>query len=268
MHTRNSEKALITGGSSGIGLAIAKNLYADGCSVVLVGRNVEKLNAAAEELRQGRYKNTKAVNASIEIVSGDVSQTEDCVRLYEEYGQQVDILVNCAGFGVYGEFTKTKIQDELAMLDVNCRGTHTLMKLFLNEMEKRDQGAILNVASSAGLTPGGPYMSAYYATKSYVVSLTRGTAEELRAAGSHVYVGVLCSGPVDTPFFDRAGIGAAVKGADPDAIAKAAVFGMKAGKTVIVPGWTNRLACMASKLLPGRWILSINRRIQAKKRKK
>jgi len=153
------------------------------------------------------------------------------------------------------------------MMDVNCGALHLLMKLFLQDMEKRGKGTILNVASSAGLVPGGPCMAAYYATKSYVASLTQGVAEELRACGSAVHVAALCPGPVDTPFFGRVGIGTAGTASTPEAVAKAAMAGLDRGQTLIVPGIGNRLICMAARLLPARVILSVNRRVQARKKR-
>ena len=153
------------------------------------------------------------------------------------------------------------------MMDVNCRAVHLLMKLFLRDMDKRGSGTILNVASSAGLVPGGPCMAAYYATKSYVTSLTQGVAEELRARRSPVRVAALCPGPVDTPFFGRAGICASAKASTPEAVARAAMRGLDCGETVIVPDMGNRLACLAARILPAKVILSVNRRIQEKKKR-
>ena len=267
--------ALITGGSSGIGYALAKQYYQQGYSLVLVGRDEKKLRQAAAKLVNQKRKYGKKSNQEksrcggmVETVSCDLTRQEECTRLHELYrDRQVDVLVNCAGFGVHGDFAETDVQKELDMLDVNCRSLHLLMKLFLRDMQKRGGGTILNVASSAGLVPGGPYMAAYYATKSYVVSLTRSVAEELRAQHSPVYVAALCPGPVDTPFFGRAGIGTAGKAASPDGVAQAAMRGMKQKMTVIVPGLSNQLACAASKVLPGNMILAVNRRIQEKKRR-
>ncbi len=271
--------ALITGGSSGIGFALAKQFYRRGYDLVLVGRDEKKLRQAAVRLvRIDSKRNTaepsdpkrvsKVSGGMVETVVCDLTRGEECTRLHDLYRERlVDVLVNCAGFGVYGDFRETDVDQELAMLDVNCRALHLLMKLFLQDMEKRGKGTILNVASSAGLVPGGPYMAAYYATKSYVTSLTRGVAEELRAQKSPIHVAALCPGPVDTPFFGQAGIGTAGAAASPDAVARAAMVGLDKGKTVIVPGLSNQLACVAAKVLPADVILAVNRRIQERKRK-
>lgn len=257
---RRCRLAIVTGGGSGIGFCLARRLSGLGFQVILVGRNEERLRQAAAGICGS--------GGRAEAFPCDLSREEECRRLHRAYCRRpVSVLVNAAGFGVYGDFDATAPERELEMLDVNGRAVHLLMKLFLADMERRGGGRILNVASSAGLAPGGPYMAAYYATKAYVVSLTCGVAEELRAAGSPVYAGVLCPGPVDTPFFARAGIRAAVRGADPEAVAEAALRGMRKKQTVIVPGGSNRLACLAAKLLPARATLAVNRQIQAKKRK-
>lgn len=257
---RTRPVALITGGSSGIGYALAKEYYARGYDLVLVGRDEKKLRQAAALLVQG-------TGGIVETVVCDLTRREECLRLHDLYRERaVCVLVNCAGFGVYGQFAETDLQQEMFMMEVNCGAVHMLMKLFLQDMENRDGGSILNVASSAGLVPGGPCMAAYYATKSYVTSLTQGVAEELRASGSPVHVAALCPGPVDTPFFGQAGIRASAKASTPESVAKAAMAGLDRGETVIVPGVGNRLACVAARLLPAKVILSVNRRIQEKKK--
>lgn len=278
-HSINREKtrplALITGGSSGIGFALAREFYVKGYDVVLVGRDEKKLRRAAVRLVQmGNKPKKKAEKASlfwggrVETVSCDLTRQEECFRLHELYrDRSVEVLVNCAGFGVYGQFAETDLQQEMEMMEVNCGAVHLLMKLFLLDMEKRGRGTILNVASSAGLVPGGPCMAAYYATKAYVTSLTQGVAEELRARRSSIRVAAFCPGPVDTPFFGRAGIGASATASTPEDVAKAAMRGLECGKTVIVPGFGNRMACVVARLLPAKVILSVNRRIQEKKKR-
>ena len=252
--------AIVTGAGSGIGFQIARLLRKKGYSVVLAGRDREKLGKAAERLKAECPHGKRFA-----LFSCDLSRKEECLRLCRTFrNRPVDVLVNCAGVGVYGKFDVSDLQAELSMAAVNCLALHILMKEFLKDMERRGGGCILNVASSAGLMPGGPYMAAYYASKAYVVSLTRGVAQELRAKKSPVYVGVLCPGPVNTPFFERAGIGPA-KGADPEKTARAAWRGMRERRTVIVPDAVNRMAWAAAKLLPAPVILAVNQRIQAGK---
>ena len=253
--------AVVTGAGSGIGFEMARLLRKKGYFVILVGHDRKKLREAGERLKAERPKGKKML-----LFSCDLSRSEECLRLCETFQNwPVDLLVNCAGVGVYGDFDALSLQAELNMLAVNCRAVHILMKEFLKDMEKRGRGQILNVASSAGLMPGGPYMTAYYASKAYVVSLTWGAAEELRAKNSPVYVGVLCPGPVKTPFFERAGIRAGAGGADPEKTAQAAWRGMRKKKMVIVPDAVNRIAWAAAKLLPDPIVLAVNKRIQVRK---
>ena len=124
------------------------------------------------------------------------------------------------------------------------------MKLVLKKMVEVDQGMLLNVASSAGLMPGGPYMSTYYATKSYVTSLTRGVARELKEKGSHVYIGCLCPGPVHTEFNEVANVEFALKGITPQYCVDYTLKMMEKGKVTIVPSYTMKVATTAAKLVP------------------
>ncbi|MCI8402886.1 MAG: SDR family NAD(P)-dependent oxidoreductase [Lachnospiraceae bacterium] len=263
--------AIITGGSSGIGLELAMALRGRGFHIVLAGRSEEKLREAAqklESLKPGPCKREGQPSA-VDLFPCDLTYEEECRRLHGTYQScPVKVLIHSAGFGVYGSFASTDAGAELSMLRVHCQAAQLLMKLFLPDMERRGGGFILQVASLAGLSPGGPYMASYYAAKAYVASLVRGVAEELRAQGSPVYVGALCPGPVDTPFFERAGIGTAMRGMAPDAVAAAALKGMKRRQTIIVPGMGNRMAYLAMKWLPAGVIVSVNRRIQEKKNRR
>ena len=165
---------------------------------------------------------------------------------------EVEVFINNAGFGLAGSFSGTDLSREQEMIDLNVYAMHTLMKIALKAMRPAGGGYILNVASSAGLFPGGPYMATYYATKAYVASLTQGVAEELRLEGSSMYVGCLCPGPVDTEFNKVAEVRFALKGITPERCVRAALEGMKRRKTVIVPTLTMKAAVLAGRLLPGR----------------
>jgi short-subunit dehydrogenase len=165
---------------------------------------------------------------------------------------EVKVFINNAGFGLAGSFSGTDLSREQEMIDLNVYAMHTLMKIALKAMRPAGGGYILNVASSAGLFPGGPYMATYYATKAYVASLTQGVAEELRLEGSSMYVGCLCPGPVNTEFNKVAEVRFALKGITPERCVRAALKGMKRRKTVIVPTLTMKAAVLAGKLLPGR----------------
>ena len=214
-------KALITGASSGIGRDIAKELSKRGYDLVLVARDLEKLNKVKSEIK----------NANIEIVGLDISTVENCKELYKNY-KDIDILVNNAGFGLFGHFDSTDLEKELSMIDKNIVAVHILTKLYVQEMEKRDSGYILNVASIAGFMAG-PLMATYYATKNYVVSLSRAIRKELKKEKSNVKISVLCPGPVKTEFNDVAGVRFCIRGVTSEYVAKYAIDKMLKGKEII-----------------------------------
>lgn len=247
-------QALITGATSGIGMAIAKELSKRGWSLILTGRNQEKLLELKETLP-----------VSVEIFPLDLSKENAPFQLYDFCkGKRVDLLVNNAGFGVFGKFTETDLQEELELLSLNVRALHILTKLFLRDFKKRNSGRILNVASSAGFLTG-PLLSSYYASKNYVVRLTLAIAEELRHDKSRVIVSLLCPGPVDTNFNNRAGVQFRVKALSPEEVAREAVFGVLTGKLLIVPGLSIKLGLLASRLLPEQLLSRILYHVQAAK---
>ena len=247
-------QALITGATSGIGMAIAKELSKRGWSLILTGRNQEKLL---------ELKDTLPV--PVEMLPLDLSKENAPFQLYDFCkGKQVDLLVNNAGFGVFGKFTETDLQEELELLSLNVRALHILTKLFLRDFKKRNSGRILNVASSAGFLTG-PLLSSYYASKNYVVRLTLAIAEELRHDKSRVIVSLLCPGPVDTNFNNRAGVQFRVKALSPEEVAREAVFGVLTGKLLIVPGLSIKLGLLASRLLPEQLLSRILYHVQAAK---
>lgn len=247
--------ALITGASSGIGRDIARRLGKTGIRLIITGRDKSRLEELRNEIGKKRVK----------VIVADLSRREECFRLYKEasaYG--VDILINNAGFGLYGKFCITELERELDMIDVNICAVHILTKLFLRDFSARDKGYILNVASIAGFMPG-PLMATYYATKNYVVRLTEAVREELRCQGSHVYIGAFCPGPVDTNFNDTAGVRFALKGISGEYAAECAVNGMFARKALILPTASVKAATVCAKLLPDMLTAAIARLFQAKK---
>lgn len=247
--------ALVTGASSGIGAELARRLDSLGFRVILTARRLDRLEALAAELK----------NQPI-LITADLSDRQECLRLYEETKELgVSVLVNNAGFGMIGDFDKTDLDRELSMLDVNCAAVHILTKLFLRDMLEKDRGYILNVGSSAGLMPGGPLMTTYYASKAYVVSLTQSLAGELRARGSRVSVSVLCPGPVDTEFNDVAGCSFSVKAISAEDCAEQALKGLFSRKTVIVPGAGMKLSTAVSRIAPRRMVVKVTGTLQSKK---
>ncbi len=207
-------KALITGASSGLGREMARILAPRCETLILVGRNTERLEALKDEL-------AAKTRGTVETVAADLAKTENCVALHEAY-PDVDLLINNAGFGDFGEFSETSLEKDLSMIDTNIKGLHTLMKLYLRDMVRRDRGQILNVASIAGFAPG-PLMATYYATKGYVVRLSEAVRRELKARHSHVRISILCPGPVATGFEKTANIGFHFNGVDAKGVAKYAI---------------------------------------------
>lgn len=245
-------KALITGASSGIGRDIARELSKKGYELILVARDIEKLNELKNELK-----------TSSEVVSMDVSKSENCKELHDRY-YDIDILVNNAGFGDCGYFDKTDLEKELQMINTNIVGYHVLTKLYLQDMKKKNRGKILNVASIAGFMPG-PLMATYYSTKAYVVRISEAIREELRRNKSNVQISILCPGPVNTNFNKVADVQFALKGLSSDYVAKYAVEKLFKGKFYIVPGWKIRLARFGAKIAPNNLVAKICYNMQRRK---
>ena len=245
-------KALITGASSGIGRDIARNLSKKGYDLVLVARDLKKLENLKSELK-----------TNIEIESTDVSVTENCKILHEKH-KDIDILVNNAGFGDCGYFTKTNLDKELSMINTNIVAYHILTKLYLQDMKQRDSGKILNVASIAGFMPG-PLMATYYATKAYVVRLSEAIREELKKENSKVQISILCPGPVDTNFNKVADVQFALKGLSSEYVANYAVDKLLKGKFYIVPGWKIKLAKLGAKIAPNNLVAKVSYKMQRRK---
>ncbi len=249
--------ALITGATGGIGCAFARLLAAQGYDLILASRNTKKMRAMQHRLP-----------TKVQIVTVDLSKEADCHRLYDMVqAQKIDLLINNAGFGVYGAFSDTALEEELNMLAVNVQAVHILTKLFLQDFIQRDYGYILNVASSAGFLAG-PLMASYYAGKSYVLRLTEGIAQELKESGSRVRVAALCPGPVNTAFHQRANIHQAIKGISPQCAAVEGLRGLFAGKTIILPDLQTKAARFGQRFLPERMLLWVLYRIQKAKAQK
>lgn len=235
--------ALVTGASSGIGRDIARSLAKHGINVVITARRRDRLAELKEELT-GKY------GVKVMCISADLSKEEHVFKLYEAVKKyNIDILINNAGFGVFGEFTETNLERELDMINVNVKAFHILFKLFLRDFKKRGCGYILNTASLAGFMPG-PCFSSYYASKAYIVRMTQAVAEELRAARSGVHVSALCPGPVSTEFSETARVKFSTKPSDSEKLAEHAVRRMFEGKHIICDTcFTSGLMALA-KLLP------------------
>ncbi len=247
-------KAIITGASSGIGADIARVLSDYGYDLILVARRKTRLTKLKSELK-----------TNVEIISMDISSTFNCMELYNQVkNEEIEILVNCAGFGVFGDFTMTSLDKELDMIDTNIKGLHILTKLFLQDFTKRNRGYILNVASSAAFQPG-PLMATYYASKAYVLRLSESIYGELKEIKSNVGISILCPGPVDTEFNKVAKVKFSVKALNSMDVANYAVKKMFKKKLVIIPGKLMKLNYIFNRFLPTKLLLKINYNIQSKK---
>lgn len=246
-------KALVTGASSGMGKDMAKYLASLGYDLFVVSRDKEKLEKI--------YKNEKV---KVTIIDMDLTNTDNCIKLHEMLKKEnIDILINNAGFGDAGKFTKTNLDKELEMIDLNVKSYHILTKLFLTDFVKRDYGRILNVASIAGFMYG-PYMATYYATKNYVVSLTLGIIRELKKDKSKVKVSLFCPGPVRTNFNNVANVKFNIGSISSEYASIYAIDNMFKNKEVIVPP-NMKLNKLLVKIAPYNIVTLINSYVQERK---
>ena len=247
-------KALITGASSGIGKALAYELASRGIDLILVARR----GLILKELKNDLPVNVKCYQL-------DISDMKNIEFLYKEVrDEDIDIVINNAGFGLFGNFNETDITREFEMIDVNIKAVHYMTKLFLHDFVKKDKGYILNVASSAGFLAG-PHLSIYYATKNYICRMDEAIYQELKEMKSNVHVSSLCPGPVNTEFNKVAGGTFATKGMKADYVAKVAIDGMFKGKMNIVPGFKYKAGLFFNKLIPKKLALKIISNYQQKK---
>lgn len=248
-------KALITGATSGIGKSMAKRLSMRGWDLILTGRNEEVLHQLKEEL-----------GGSVEVIAADLADRKEVYKVYEfARDKGINMLVNNAGYGLFGRFEDIDLGDELDMLSVNIIAVHILTKLFLRDFKKRDNGIILNVASSAGFLTG-PLLSSYYASKNYVVRLSLAIAEELRRDRSNVSITVLCPGPVDTNFNNRAGVTFSVKPISADYAAEYALRKAFSRKLIAIPGLSVQAGVFASRFVPHKVLAAVTYDLQKRKK--
>lgn len=248
-------KALVTGASSGIGREIARYLATLGYDLIIVARNTDRLNKLKDELSM----------VDVRTITLDLSREEDAFDLYEHLkGEQIDFLVNNAGFGAYGRFLDVPLEKELSLIHTNISAVHILTKLYLQDMAKRNSGYILNVGSAAGFLAG-PTFSSYYASKNYVVRLTEAIHEELRRDKINVKVSVLCPGPVNTRFNDVADVRFVINGLSPEYVAKYAVDNTIKGKMVITPGFIMKCTRFFQHFVGENLLTKISYNVQSKK---
>lgn len=247
-------KALITGATSGIGRDMALLLSKKGYDLIIASRDTKKMKQVQKKL-----------NTNVQIVTVDLSNIQDCYKLYDTVKQQdIDIVINNAGFGAFGQFWDIPLEKELNMIDLNIKAVHILTKLFVQYFRQKDSGYIMNVASSAAFLAG-PLMTTYYATKAYVLRMTEAIYKELQKDNSNIKISVLCPGPVDTAFNERANVSFQLKGMKSKAVAKYAIDKMFEGKMLIIPGITMKITHIGERFLPEKLLLSCAYHFQNKK---
>lgn len=244
----DTKYALVTGATSGIGYELAKLLARDGYSLYIVARSPQELEEAAQTLG--------ATGApTVKILAKDLFNPEAAFEIYQEVsadGVAVDVLVNDAGQGIYGEFTETDINRELAIINLNIASLVVLTKHFLQDMVSRGSGRILNLASVAGKLPG-PLQSVYHGTKAFVHSFTEAIREEVKDKG--VTVTSLLPGPTATDFFNKADMNESRivqegKMADPADVAKDGYEAMMKGEDKVISGFKNKAQVAMSNMMP------------------
>jgi short-subunit dehydrogenase len=255
-----SAATLVTGASSGLGEEFARMAAADRSNVVLVARSLDKLNALAAALE--RDYGVRATVLAEDLADDDAPDViADALAARHV---EIDTLINNAGFGTYGPFAETSLADERQMIAVNIAALTMLTKRLVPGMVARRRGRILNVASTAAFQPG-PLMAVYYASKAYVLSLSEALATELEETG--VTVTCLCPGPTLTAFqaragMQRSGLFKAMKVMDAATVAREGYEGMKAGRTLVIPGVLNRLGVQAIRVSPRSVVPKVVRAMQ------
>ena len=237
--------ALITGASAGLGVDFARQLSAKGRQLVLVARRRDRLDALTAELGNCR------------AVEMDLSEPGAAGRLMANlaaHGEQVDLLVNNAGFGLTGRFADLDSKRQREMIDLNCGSLTELAHAVLPAMIERKRGQILNVASTAAFQPG-PGMAVYFATKAFVLSFSEALHEEVKCHG--VTVSALCPGPTATEFGEVAGFEKPLPRmvlADSASVVAAGLKGIDAGRAIVIPGLMNKSTAQAHRFFPRSWV--------------
>jgi short-subunit dehydrogenase len=241
--------ALITGASAGLGAEFARQLSKRGHALVLAARRKDRIDALAKELGNAR------------AVAIDLSKSGAAAKLManvEAAGEQVEMLINNAGFGLIGRFAKRDPERLREMIDLNVRTLTDLCRLAAPEMIERASGQILNVASTAAFQPG-PNMAVYFATKAYVLSFTEALHEELRPHG--VRVSCLCPGPTRTEFGEVAGFGGSGMfdrvAMESPKVVTAGLEGLDRNRAVVVPGLTNKIGAASTRFAPRKVVRKI-----------
>jgi len=247
-------KSLITGASSGIGKSMAFYFAKKNIDLIIVARRENKLLELKDSL-----------NVNVKVIKADLSKKEECFKLYDTIkDEDIDIVVNNAGFGICGEFLSADLEREIELINTNICAVHILTKLFLKDFVLKRNGYILNVASSAAFLPG-PLLSSYYASKSYVLRLGQAINEELKQKKSKIRISTLCPGPVKTEFDKIANVKFSMNGLSAEYVAQYAIDRMFKRKEIIIPGLLMKTLRPFQKLLPEKLLAKATYKIQTKK---
>ncbi|HEY8389734.1 MAG TPA: SDR family oxidoreductase [Clostridia bacterium] len=258
-----NKTALITGASSGIGYELAKIFAMNGYDLVLVARSGDKLNELKNTLEN--QHNIKVYN-----IVKDLSAVESPNEIFGELENaniKINVLVNNAGFGDFGEFYNADLNKLSNMIELNINALTKMTRLFLPDMIKNKSGKILNIASLGSFQPG-PLMAVYYASKAYVLSFSEAISRELKNSG--VTVTAVCPGPTKTNFTEAANLGMSglfvnLQVASAQSVAMFAYKKMQKGKVIAVPGFFNKIATIGVKLLPKRVVRNMVYKIQKRR---
>lgn len=245
MKIQKGDTALITGASSGIGTAFVRSLAASGARLVLVARSRDKLDALAEDMRSKYGVEVLVVPADL----GDPASVGEIQGAIDSAGWQVDFLFNNAGFGQHGRFAESDIEKQDQMIELNVLAVVNLTYAFLPGLLKRKRGAIINVASTAGLQPL-PFMAVYGATKAFVVSFSEALAEEVK--GSGVLIQTVLPGNTETPFHSKVGeTDGRVGGArTAEQVVQTCLQALDRNQVFTIDGFANRALGLVAKLSP------------------
>jgi len=254
--------ALITGAASGLGYELTLLLAEDDYNLILVDIDAEKLNEVEAKIKQ-------AYECEVDVLVKDLSKPNVAIEIVEAINDvTIDVLVNNAGFGLFGTFNNTEWNRELDMIHVHVITSTHLTKLLLEGMIQRGSGKILNISSLAAFQPG-PLMSIYYASKSYLLSFSEAIANELKDTG--VTVTVLCPGPTKTAFQDVVSANASdnkisFNMACPSEVALYGYKAMQKGKIVAIPGFINKFLASLHRFVSRSMATKIVRNLQEKNR--
>lgn len=259
---RTNKTALITGAASGLGFEFSKLLAKDEYDLILIDIDQKKLVKTKSHIQ-------KEHNIEIEILKKDLCKKDVAQEIFDLVkGKTIDVLVNNAGFGLFGAFSETSWSREFEMLNLHILTTTQMTKLFLTGMVEQNSGRVLNVSSLAAFEPG-PLMSIYYASKAYILSFSEAIANELKGTG--VTVTTLCPGPTNTGFQEVVSNHSSKNKikfnmASAKKVAETGYKAMLAGKVLSIPGLLNKIIAFLPRIIPRKTVTSIVRKVQEKNR--